>query len=202
MESRRLSGRGPRALRRLPHAAQCARRGKDRRLRSPAARSTTGTLMPSTSSPPRRCRGPRKRCSRYLRQGWHPDHGVARGPMAEVVSNLSEVPESDVRAIATYMADMFGAPTPEQKRRGDEAHRAAIEAGAATGRQRRRENLCRGLRHLPRHRRRAAVWRHQPGALDRLTGPDAAQRRQHRADRAFAPPPASAARSCRALPTA
>jgi len=56
----------------------------------------------------------------YLRHGWHPDHGVARGPMAEVVSNLSEVPESDVRAIATYMADVFGVPTPEQKRRGEE----------------------------------------------------------------------------------
>ena len=25
----------------------------------------------------------------YLRDGWHPDHGTARGPMAEVVSNLS-----------------------------------------------------------------------------------------------------------------
>jgi mono/diheme cytochrome c family protein len=56
----------------------------------------------------------------YLRQGWHPDHGVARGPMAEVVSNLSEVPESDVRAIATYMAGVFGAPTEARKRRGDE----------------------------------------------------------------------------------
>src|SRR5437899_5987985 len=57
----------------------------------------------------------------YLRQGWHPDHGVARGPMAQVVGNLSAVPESDIRAIATYMADVFGAPTPERKRRGDEA---------------------------------------------------------------------------------
>ena len=28
----------------------------------------------------------------YLRDGWHPDHGTARGPMAEVVSNLSSVP--------------------------------------------------------------------------------------------------------------
>jgi mono/diheme cytochrome c family protein len=56
----------------------------------------------------------------YLRQGWHPDHGVARGPMAEVVSNLSEVPERDVRAIATYMAGVFGAPTPDAKRRGDD----------------------------------------------------------------------------------
>ena len=56
----------------------------------------------------------------YLRQGWHPDHGVARGPMAEVVGNLAEVPEGDIRAIATYMAGVFGAPTPERKRRGDE----------------------------------------------------------------------------------
>jgi mono/diheme cytochrome c family protein len=56
----------------------------------------------------------------YLRHGWQPDHGVARGPMAEVVSNLSAVPDSDVRAIATYMASVFGAPTPDRKRHGDE----------------------------------------------------------------------------------
>jgi mono/diheme cytochrome c family protein len=42
----------------------------------------------------------------YLRQGWHPDHGVARGPMAEVVSNLSEVPESDVRRTPNAVATM------------------------------------------------------------------------------------------------
>jgi mono/diheme cytochrome c family protein len=56
----------------------------------------------------------------YLRHGWHPDHGVARGPMAQVVANLSAVPESDVRAIATYMAGVFGAP-PDRKRGADEA---------------------------------------------------------------------------------
>ena len=56
----------------------------------------------------------------YLRQGWQPDHGTARGPMAEVVSNLSSVSESDVRAIATYMASVFGAPTPERKSHGAE----------------------------------------------------------------------------------
>jgi mono/diheme cytochrome c family protein len=56
----------------------------------------------------------------YLRLGWQPDHGVARGPMAQVVRNLSEVPDSDIRAIATYMAAVFGAPTPEAKRRGEE----------------------------------------------------------------------------------
>lgn len=56
----------------------------------------------------------------YLRDGWHPDHGVARGPMAQVVSNLSSVPESELRAIATYMAGWFGTPAPDRKRRGDE----------------------------------------------------------------------------------
>src|SRR5450432_606939 len=55
----------------------------------------------------------------YLRNGSHPDHGVARGPMAEVVSNLSSVPESDIRAIAAYMASVFGAPAPDRKRRGE-----------------------------------------------------------------------------------
>src|SRR5476649_567664 len=56
----------------------------------------------------------------YLRDGWHPDHGVARGPMAEVVSNLSGVADSDISAIAVYMAGVFGAPTPERKSRGDQ----------------------------------------------------------------------------------
>jgi mono/diheme cytochrome c family protein len=56
----------------------------------------------------------------YLRDGWHPDHGVARGPMAQVVSNLSSAPPSDIRAIATYMAGAFGAPAPDRKRRVDE----------------------------------------------------------------------------------
>jgi mono/diheme cytochrome c family protein len=55
----------------------------------------------------------------YLRDGWHPDHGVARGPMAQVVSNLSSAPQDDIRAIATYMAGVFGAPTPDRKRQGE-----------------------------------------------------------------------------------
>src|SRR6202140_4239474 len=55
----------------------------------------------------------------YLRNGWASDHGVARGPMAQVVANLSAVPEGDIRAIATYMASVAGAPTPDQKQRGE-----------------------------------------------------------------------------------
>jgi len=66
----------------------------------------------------------------YLREGSHPDHGTARGPMAEVVSNLSAVPASDVRAIAIYMADVFGAPSPDRKRQGEEAIAQAKAAPA------------------------------------------------------------------------
>ncbi|HTO67138.1 MAG TPA: cytochrome c [Bradyrhizobium sp.] len=51
----------------------------------------------------------------YLRDGWHPDHGTARGPMAQVVANLSSVDPEDVRAIATYMAGVFGQPAGDRR---------------------------------------------------------------------------------------
>jgi len=37
----------------------------------------------------------------YLHNGWHPNHGVARGPMSQVTENLSTAPSEDVQAIAT-----------------------------------------------------------------------------------------------------
>jgi len=55
----------------------------------------------------------------YLRQGWHSDHGVARGPMAEVVSNLSSVQESDVHAIAAFMTSVFGLPPDRLRQASD-----------------------------------------------------------------------------------
>jgi mono/diheme cytochrome c family protein len=71
----------------------------------------------------------------YLHRGWHPDHGTARGPMAEVVSNLSQVPSSDVRAIAIYMAEVFGPQPSDRKRDGEavvaEANSAAPAAAQA-----------------------------------------------------------------------
>jgi len=66
----------------------------------------------------------------YLRQGFDPDHGVARGPMAEVVSNLSSVQESDVRAIATYMTSVFGPPTQDRLRQASDV-RTQIKSSAA-----------------------------------------------------------------------
>jgi mono/diheme cytochrome c family protein len=55
-----------------------------------------------------------------LHQGGDRDHGVARGPMAEVVSNLSSVKESDVRAIAVYMSSVFGQPSEDRLRHASE----------------------------------------------------------------------------------
>ena len=70
----------------------------------------------------------------YLRQGWHGDHGTARGPMAEVVSNLSAVPADDVAAIATYMADVTGpaSSTPAEQRNAVVAQAAKADASPTT----------------------------------------------------------------------
>jgi nicotinate dehydrogenase subunit B len=41
---------------------------------------------------------------RYLRHGHTEHHGMAAGPMAPVVQQLAQVPDSDIRAMATYLA--------------------------------------------------------------------------------------------------
>jgi mono/diheme cytochrome c family protein len=46
----------------------------------------------------------------YLAEGFHPQHGVASGPMAPVVENLASVPREEVAAMATYLASL--APVP------------------------------------------------------------------------------------------
>jgi mono/diheme cytochrome c family protein len=40
----------------------------------------------------------------YLSRGWQKDHGMARGPMAPVVMDLSAIPDTDVSALAAYFA--------------------------------------------------------------------------------------------------
>ncbi|WP_244560505.1 c-type cytochrome [Azospirillum oryzae] len=57
----------------------------------------------------------------YLRTGFSQRHGVAAGPMAAVVHELSTVPEADVRAMAVYLASL-----------GSEVGGDAVEAPAAT----------------------------------------------------------------------
>jgi mono/diheme cytochrome c family protein len=55
----------------------------------------------------------------YLRQGWHGLHGLAGGPMAPVADNLASVPDSDVRAIAVYVASLMGEPAQERREQGE-----------------------------------------------------------------------------------
>lgn len=43
----------------------------------------------------------------FLSRGWHDRHGNAHGPMAPVSQNLASVPDSDVKAIAAYVASMM-----------------------------------------------------------------------------------------------
>ncbi len=53
----------------------------------------------------------------YLRNGREAQHGIAGGPMADVVQNLREAREDDVQAIAIYVASLAGAPRPERDAR-------------------------------------------------------------------------------------
>src|SRR5262249_48988332 len=53
----------------------------------------------------------------YLHNGWHRDHGVARGPMSEVTENLSTVSAADARAIATYVASIASGSFDERWRK-------------------------------------------------------------------------------------
>jgi len=48
----------------------------------------------------------------YLRKGVSEDHALAAGPMAPVIRNLSSVPDEDIRAMATYIADGMGERQP------------------------------------------------------------------------------------------
>jgi nicotinate dehydrogenase subunit B len=47
---------------------------------------------------------------RYLRHGHSPEHGAAAGPMADVVRELSQVSDADIRAMATYLASFQAQP--------------------------------------------------------------------------------------------
>jgi len=66
----------------------------------------------------------------YLRTGYAARHGAAAGPMAPVVESLRELPESDVRAIAHYVASFTGTPD-RQARHALAAQVAEIEARSA-----------------------------------------------------------------------
>jgi len=68
---------------------------------------------------------------RYLRNGHSPRHGVAGGPMAEVVRELAAVPDDDIRAMATYLASFN--PAASDAEASAQAQRAVATAAAGRG---------------------------------------------------------------------
>ena len=71
----------------------------------------------------------------YLRTGFDAHHGAAAGPMTAVTDELASVPNTDIQAIATYIASLMpkSAPEPVVARAGGDPHAAAIFAGACAG---------------------------------------------------------------------
>lgn len=68
----------------------------------------------------------------YLRKGHSPAHAVAGGPMAPVIAELQHLPDSDLRAMATYLAS-FGhenVTEQDQRRQNDEAEAKADILGS------------------------------------------------------------------------
>ncbi|HEX7789050.1 MAG TPA: c-type cytochrome, partial [Afipia sp.] len=65
----------------------------------------------------------------YLRTGASRFHGVAAGPMAPVVKELSALPDSDIRAMATYLASFSTRAT---SKAGEEALAARLETLTST----------------------------------------------------------------------
>ncbi len=60
----------------------------------------------------------------YLRTGYSAEHGAAGGPMAPIVAELKGLPDSDVRAMARYLASLAPsspAADPETKTRLEQA---------------------------------------------------------------------------------
>ena len=108
MESRRLSGAGPGALRRLPHAEDLSGRRQDRPKRCRAIRCRAG---PRPTSPAGRARSRNwsaEDVATYLKTG-HNRHAAAAGLMGEVVDlSTSKMTDDDVKAIAAYLKDVSG----------------------------------------------------------------------------------------------
>lgn len=69
----------------------------------------------------------------YLRTGHSRDHGSAAGPMAHVVEVMQPLPDTDIRAMATYLASLNEVPADTKTQR--ETVIAASEAAKASAAQ-------------------------------------------------------------------
>ncbi|MBO9646663.1 MAG: cytochrome c, partial [Pseudacidovorax sp.] len=64
----------------------------------------------------------------YLRTGHSVRHGIAGGPMAEVVRELRDVPDADIRAMAGYLA--YFQPATSEAQADEKARQAIVSAQA------------------------------------------------------------------------
>jgi nicotinate dehydrogenase subunit B len=84
----------------------------------------------------------------YLRQGHSIQHGAAAGPMASVVRAMTPAPDSDIRAIAHYLASLQDSShSPRQEQTSDLIARAAQGAPLPGAAQRQFEGSCGGCHY-------------------------------------------------------
>ncbi|WP_341887182.1 molybdopterin cofactor-binding domain-containing protein [Variovorax sp. YR752] len=86
---------------------------------------------------------------RYLRHGHSPRHGIAGGPMAEVVRELAQVPDADVRAMAVYLGSFNPEPVAQPRALAQQAiDNAARTQGQLLGpAQRMFDSACASCHH-------------------------------------------------------
>jgi nicotinate dehydrogenase subunit B len=87
----------------------------------------------------------------YLRTGAAPDHGTAAGPMASVVRELKALPDSDIRAMAVYLASLnvpIAQPELEARRQQVVASTAPARHPATSAAARLYQGAC-GVCHEP-----------------------------------------------------
>jgi len=83
----------------------------------------------------------------YLRHGHSAQHGAALGPMAPVVRELQALPDSDIRAMATYLASFNPAVPDAPERAVRQVATAAAQAPAPGRVQRLFEGACAACHH-------------------------------------------------------
>lgn len=84
----------------------------------------------------------------YLRNGHAPSHGTAGGPMAEVVRELQQVSDEDIRAMSTYLASFNPAVPNPQALAAQAVQTAAATKGRLLGApQRLFDNACAACHH-------------------------------------------------------
>ena len=87
----------------------------------------------------------------YMRTGASPDHGTAAGPMASVVQELKALPDSDIRAMAIYLASLnapIAQPELEARRQQIVSSTAPVRHPATSAAARLYQGAC-GVCHEP-----------------------------------------------------